>query len=202
MKLEKALKKAARVPKTFHVKLGKMLMSDIKKEVSGGKDVHGQRFTPLTPKYRKYKRKQGGTGKADMKLTGKLLNSKYFKLNMQQKSLLKEYINNVSNSNNLKKYIGDLIPNLKKELKNQVNSIDEKVVKIKLKEGEDGKIMTHFINSGAVDAQDYLKVPVRAIIGDKPKDDVVHPKLKKEFLRVYSERLFREISKIPKKEFL
>jgi len=61
-------------------------------------------------------------------------NSKYFKLNMQQKSLLKEYINNVSNSNNLKKYISDLIPNLKKELKNQVNSIDEKVVKIKLKE--------------------------------------------------------------------
>tara|TARA_Y100001938_G_scaffold143568_1_gene216548 strand:+ start:834 stop:1712 length:879 start_codon:yes stop_codon:yes gene_type:complete len=61
-------------------------------------------------------------------------NSKYFKLNMQQKSLLKEYINNVSNSNNLKKYISDLIPNLKKQLKNQVNSIDEKVVKIKLKE--------------------------------------------------------------------
>jgi len=61
-------------------------------------------------------------------------NSKYFKLNMQQKSLLKEYINNVSNSNNLKKYISDLIPSLKKDLKNQVNTISEKVVKIKLKE--------------------------------------------------------------------
>jgi len=61
-------------------------------------------------------------------------NSKYFKLNIQQKSLLKEYINNVSNSNNLKKYISDLIPGLKKELKNQVNNINEKVVKIKLKE--------------------------------------------------------------------
>ena len=56
------------------------------------------------------------------------------KLNIQQKSLLKEYINNVSNSNNLKKYITDLIPNLKKELKNQINNIHEKVVKIKLKE--------------------------------------------------------------------
>ena len=45
-------------------------------------------------------------------------------------------------------------------------------------------------------------LPVRPIIGNQPKDDVVHPKLKKEFLRVYSERLFRTISKIPKKEFL
>ena len=34
-----------------------------------------------------------------------------------------------------------------------------------LVEGEDGKIMTHFINSGSVDALDYIKVPVRAIIG-------------------------------------
>lgn len=32
-------------------------------------------------------------------------------------------------------------------------------------EREDGKIMTHFINSGSVDALDYIKVPVRAIIG-------------------------------------
>ena len=34
-----------------------------------------------------------------------------------------------------------------------------------LVEGKDGKIMTHFINSGSVDALDYIKVPVRAIIG-------------------------------------
>ena len=32
-------------------------------------------------------------------------------------------------------------------------------------EREDGKIMTHFVNSGSVDALDYIKVPVRAIIG-------------------------------------
>ena len=61
-------------------------------------------------------------------------NTKYFKLNNAQKSLLKEYINNVSNSNNLKKYINDTIPNLKNQLKKQINSIKEKVVKIKLKE--------------------------------------------------------------------
>jgi len=34
-----------------------------------------------------------------------------------------------------------------------------------LVEGEDGKINTNYINSASIDAQDYLKVPVRAIIG-------------------------------------
>jgi len=34
-----------------------------------------------------------------------------------------------------------------------------------LVERGDGKIMTHFVNSGSVDALDYIKVPVRAIIG-------------------------------------
>jgi len=34
-----------------------------------------------------------------------------------------------------------------------------------LVEGEDGRILTRFINSSSVDAQDYLKVPVRAMIG-------------------------------------
>lgn len=159
MKLEKALKKAARVPKTFHAQLGKMLMSDVKKEVSDGKDVHGQRFTPLTPKYRKYKRKQGGTGKADMKLTGKLLNSTYFKAPK------------MTSNNSWKATTG----NTKEGVKILAHSN-----KIKMPKG----------------------LPVRAIIGDQPKDDVVHPKLKKEFLRVYSDRLFRTISKIPKKEFL
>jgi len=61
-------------------------------------------------------------------------NSKYFNLNLQQKALLKEYINNVSNSNNLKQYINNLLPDIKKQLKNQVKYIKEKVVKIKLKE--------------------------------------------------------------------
>ena len=61
-------------------------------------------------------------------------NTKYFDLNLQQKALLKEYINNVSNSNNLKQYVNDLLPDIKKELTNQVKYIKEKVVKIKLKE--------------------------------------------------------------------
>tara|TARA_R110000751_G_scaffold289367_1_gene395591 strand:+ start:505 stop:4611 length:4107 start_codon:yes stop_codon:yes gene_type:complete len=32
-------------------------------------------------------------------------------------------------------------------------------------EGPDGRILTRFINSSSIDAQDYLKVPIRAIIG-------------------------------------
>jgi hypothetical protein len=159
MKIEKALKKAAKVPKKFHAQLGKMLMSDVKKEINSGRDVHGQRFTPLTPKYRKYKRKQGGTGRADMKLTGKMLNSSYFKAPK------------MTGANSWKATTG----NTKEGIKILAHSD-----KIKMPKG----------------------LPVRPIIGNQPKDDVVHPKLKKEFLRVYSERLFRTISKIPKKEFL
>jgi hypothetical protein len=159
MKLEKALKKAAKVPKKFHAQLGKMLMSDVKKEINSGRDVHGQRFTPLTPKYRKYKRKQGGTGRADMKLTGKMLNSNYFKAPK------------MTGANSWKATTG----NTKEGIKILAHSD-----KIKMPKG----------------------LPVRPIIGNQPKDDVVHPKLKKEFLRVYSERLFRTITKIPKKEFL
>ena len=142
MRIEKALKKAAKVPKRFHAQLGKMLMSDVRKEINSGKDVHGQRFTPLTPKYRKYKQKQGGTGKADMKLTGKMLNSSYFKAPK------------MIGSNAWRATTGNT------------------------KEGI--KILAH---------SDKIKMPkglsVRPIIGNQAKDDVVHPKLKKEFLRVY-----------------
>lgn len=45
-------------------------------------------------------------------------------------------------------------------------------------------------------------LPVRAIVGDKAEDDVVHPKLKKEFMKAYSKRIFGHIKKISKKEFL
>ena len=61
-------------------------------------------------------------------------NSKYSKLNYPQKSLLRAYINNVSNTNSLKEYIEVVVPAIKKELKQHSNKLTDKVVKIKLKE--------------------------------------------------------------------
>ena len=61
-------------------------------------------------------------------------NHKYTKLNLPQKSLLRAYINNVSNTNSLKEFIEKVVPVIKKELKQHSNKLQDKVVKIKLKE--------------------------------------------------------------------
>jgi len=69
-------------------------------------------------------------------LTTKILidkfNQKYSSLSIPQKSLLREYINNVSNS--LRKYIDVQIPIIKKELAELALKVDDKVTKIKLVE--------------------------------------------------------------------
>jgi hypothetical protein len=61
-------------------------------------------------------------------------NAKHSNLNYPQKSLLRAYINNVSNVNSLKEYITVVIPVIKKELKQHSNKLTDKVVKIKLAE--------------------------------------------------------------------
>ena len=61
-------------------------------------------------------------------------NSKHSNLNYPQKSLLRAYINNVSNVNSLKEYIEKVVPAIKKELKQHSNKLTDKVVKIKLSE--------------------------------------------------------------------
>ena len=61
-------------------------------------------------------------------------NTKYSKLNLSQKSLLRTYINNVSNTNSLKEYLEKVVPVIKKELKQHSNKIQDNVVKIKLAE--------------------------------------------------------------------
>ncbi len=69
-------------------------------------------------------------------LTTKILidkfNHKYSALSVPQKALLREYINNVSNS--LRKYIDIQLPSLKKQLADLSPKIDDKVTKIKLAE--------------------------------------------------------------------
>ena len=61
-------------------------------------------------------------------------NDKYSKLNTEQKRILKEYINNVTNSVNLKKYVLTETRNLQNTLKSLKTNVPSKVVRIKLNE--------------------------------------------------------------------
>jgi len=71
-------------------------------------------------------------------LTYKILvetfNKKYSNLNAQQKSLLREYINNVNNTSKFKDYVSNEIPNIVKTLKSITEKITDKVTTIKLNE--------------------------------------------------------------------
>jgi len=71
-------------------------------------------------------------------LTYKILvetfNKKYSNLNESQKTLLKEYINNLSNTTGFKSYVEKEIPNIVKELKSIQSNVNDKVTKIKLAE--------------------------------------------------------------------
>ena len=61
-------------------------------------------------------------------------NKKYSSLSTTQKKLLKEYINNISNTNSLKEFIESETARVKKQLKSYLPSVDDKVTKIKLNE--------------------------------------------------------------------
>lgn len=71
-------------------------------------------------------------------LTYKILvetfNKKYTNLDDSQKSLLREYINNVSNTTKFNEYVATEIPKIVKELKAVDKKITDKVTKIKLAE--------------------------------------------------------------------
>ena len=61
-------------------------------------------------------------------------NSKYKNLNTPQKKLLKEFINNISNTNSLKDHIVGEKEKVKRQLKTLIPKITDKVTKIKVKE--------------------------------------------------------------------
>ena len=71
-------------------------------------------------------------------LTYKILvetfNKKYSNLNENQKELLKQYINNLSNTTGFKSYVEKEIPSIVSELKTLSKSINDKVTQIKLSE--------------------------------------------------------------------
>ena len=78
----------------------------------------------------------------DLRLLGYSLlvdkfNKKYKSLNENQKNLLKEYINNVSNTNSLKEFIDNEVVKIKKALTRLLPSVNDKITKIKLAEAID-----------------------------------------------------------------
>ena len=60
-------------------------------------------------------------------------NSKYKSLNENQKNLLKQYINNVSNTNSLKEFIDSEVVKIKK-LTKLLPRVNDEITKIKLSE--------------------------------------------------------------------
>ena len=64
-------------------------------------------------------------------------NSKYKSLNESQRNLLKEYINNVSNTNSLKGFIDNEVVKIKKALKSLLPKVNDSITKIKLTEAID-----------------------------------------------------------------
>ncbi len=61
-------------------------------------------------------------------------NEKYGDLTPKQKKVLREYINNVSNTSNLKELISTEVPHIKRTLQRKMKSIKDPVMRIKLKE--------------------------------------------------------------------
>jgi len=61
-------------------------------------------------------------------------NKKYKNLNENQKNLLKEYINNISNTNSLKDTLKEIVKGLKQDLKKHSKNLKDEVVKIKMTE--------------------------------------------------------------------
>jgi len=61
-------------------------------------------------------------------------NKKYSSLSKQQKKLLKEYINNISNTNSLKEFIESETIRVKSKLQSLLPKVNDKVTKIKLNE--------------------------------------------------------------------
>ena len=61
-------------------------------------------------------------------------NKKYTNLSDEQKHVLKEYISNISNTNNFSVFVETQIPKLKTKLTKKIKKVKDKVLKIKLQE--------------------------------------------------------------------
>jgi len=61
-------------------------------------------------------------------------NKKYSSLSKAQRTLLREYINNISNTNSLKEFIESETVKVKEKLQSMLPTVEDKVTKIKLNE--------------------------------------------------------------------
>ena len=81
-----------------------------------------------------YKKQDKDVRMLSYKILLEKFNNKYGKLGIKQKSLLKEYIENISNTDKLKDYIHSQINTTTKKLDKATKFVKNDVVKIKLNE--------------------------------------------------------------------
>jgi len=85
-------------------------------------------------KVAKYKKESEDIRLLTYKILVDNFNNRYKNLDKHQRTLLREYINNLSNSNGLQAYIGKEVSRVKKQLVPLINQVNDKVMQIKLKE--------------------------------------------------------------------
>lgn len=103
-----------------------------------------------------YSKQDKGTRILIYKLMIDKFNDRYSTLLPEQKSLLKEFINNVSNTTTLKEYINSQIQNIKLELDILTKNITDKKTQIKLKEVN--SILNLIPKSSSINDDDILNL--------------------------------------------
>jgi hypothetical protein len=103
-----------------------------------------------------YSKQDKGTRILIYKLMIDKFNNKYSNLLPEQKSLLKEFINNVSNTITLKEYVNSQIQNIKLELEVLVKNITDKKTQIKIQEVN--SILNLIPKSSSVNDDDVLNL--------------------------------------------
>ena len=119
-----------------------------KTDISDVKDIFDSKLTLVehistsTPKLKQkedrlvedYKKQEKDLRLLTYKILVETFNKKYSSLNTSQKNLLREYINNITNTSKFGEYYNIQLKNVVTELHSIYNKMNDKVTKIKLKE--------------------------------------------------------------------
>ena len=84
-------------------------------------------------------------------------NKKYSKLDESQATVLREYINNISNTERLRHMLQEVVANHLKTLRVELKKVDDKVVKIKLKEVAK-QLKNSLTNKNKIDEKKILNI--------------------------------------------
>ena len=106
--------------------------------------------------YKEFKSQDKDVRITAYKILVERFNDKYRGLNLDQKRILSEYINHISNSPKLNHFIKSEIKNLKNILKENISIIKDKTVKIKLVEVSN--ILTTVYNKNKIEDNDVLAI--------------------------------------------